>query len=911
MNRPTIYKLLLLVCLLLSTLKASAQTDGIMDLCKLKQQPMYVLCDTSQLDKTHYDTRDFIKEIQAQKIKILHPKDLTGVAHDSIYRLSLGYYYLPHKRNYYSYREYEPLYSDSIPASVLNFPNLQELHIGTFAPFIPKQLDIKFPKLQILNIWCHSGETTWENFDQSVHPKADSLGYELPYFFPKEIANLPHLHTLSYAHCATNEAMHPIPDLSHIKNIRIYNNFCDEWNANGYLFEVMPITYFFNKKFKVFSEFCQIKDIPDCMIDSNDIKHYRWDTERKYSVKGKLKKGVANGKYVIQFEDYLLPYGGFVKRYSSERFYNNGVADSVWTFRDNKQRIYKQFFINNAVIDSIKSYKYGEDYWVIKDSISEEYEERFRAFDVPIIKTIYNVQDFANRIEKITDTTGTEISYYKNGKTLYRHKKRQAESDREWIEVIKQAAQSKYYYMHDKHVTECYDKNDVLFGKYIEVHDCLSYTIYYNEKGEIRDIEIPEKHNYSRNSRGYLENLYSDLDKNKNETNYASTYYSWFRNRPKYENPFCRNNEPSMVWEQQKDNRIYQYFFSNGLIDSLKIEVLYKNKKYYRLTAYNLNDYPNRTIKREYFNHTTQQYEPYKIAYFRNDKRYAIWQSASDYYDLRFDDRDPKESIKTYSTSDENNRRVQEFYDKNNVLYKKKVVERIDGHWDDRYWINTKWKDTTYYYNIRGEQIKKIQNTGKSVVINGLTWATCNVDAPGTFTKNPEDAGMFYQWNRNVGWSNANPMVNSKGGTTWERTMPYTKYDYEEGVTYYDCTGGDTWKRAKQPCPAGWRVPTINEMQKLFHTTNVIDDWVTFNGVKGRVFIDRTNNATLFFPAAGVRGGYKGELAFVGESGSCWSTTSDGMYSAEYFNFGSGEGNAAAKYTDERTRGHSIRCVKE
>jgi len=31
----------------------------------------------------------------------------------------------------------------------------------------------------------------------------------------------------------------------------------------------------------------------------------------------------------------------------------------------------------------------------------------------------------------------------------------------------------------------------------------------------------------------------------------------------------------------------------------------------------------------------------------------------------------------------------------------------------------------------------------EGVVINGIRWATRNVDAPGTFVDNPEDAGMF------------------------------------------------------------------------------------------------------------------------------------------------------------------------
>jgi len=41
------------------------------------------------------------------------------------------------------------------------------------------------------------------------------------------------------------------------------------------------------------------------------------------------------------------------------------------------------------------------------------------------------------------------------------------------------------------------------------------------------------------------------------------------------------------------------------------------------------------------------------------------------------------------------------------------------------------------------------QETG--VVINGVKWATRNVDKPGTFVANPEDFGMLYQWNRRVG----------------------------------------------------------------------------------------------------------------------------------------------------------------
>ncbi|MCL2651326.1 MAG: InlB B-repeat-containing protein [Candidatus Azobacteroides sp.] len=118
------------------------------------------------------------------------------------------------------------------------------------------------------------------------------------------------------------------------------------------------------------------------------------------------------------------------------------------------------------------------------------------------------------------------------------------------------------------------------------------------------------------------------------------------------------------------------------------------------------------------------------------------------------------------------------------------------------------------------------------VVINGVKWATRNVDRPGTFAANPESAGMFYQWNRNVGWSTTDPLVNSDGDTTWDTSL----------------IEGDTWTDENDPCPTGWRVPTLTEIYGLSSS-----QWTTVNGVNGRVFTDQINGNSIFLPAVGFR----------------------------------------------------------
>ncbi|MDR1678711.1 MAG: leucine-rich repeat domain-containing protein [Prevotellaceae bacterium] len=172
------------------------------------------------------------------------------------------------------------------------------------------------------------------------------------------------------------------------------------------------------------------------------------------------------------------------------------------------------------------------------------------------------------------------------------------------------------------------------------------------------------------------------------------------------------------------------------------------------------------------------------------------------------------------------------------------------------------------------------------VEIAGVCWAKYNVDAPGTFTNNPEDAGMFYQWNRIVGWSVTNPLVASDG-SSWNSSW----------------TGGSAteWEAVNNPCPNGFRVPTETEIQSLVLAPN---QWET--NPAGRTFVG-DNGDTIFLPIAGYR------IAL-----GTLNSPNGGFYWGSTISIGSG-GAASLKFDNtkaERTFftkncGKLVRCVRK
>jgi uncharacterized protein (TIGR02145 family) len=176
------------------------------------------------------------------------------------------------------------------------------------------------------------------------------------------------------------------------------------------------------------------------------------------------------------------------------------------------------------------------------------------------------------------------------------------------------------------------------------------------------------------------------------------------------------------------------------------------------------------------------------------------------------------------------------------------------------------------------------------VLINGVVWSPFNVDATGKFVDNPEDFGIYYQWNR-------------KDTTDFVLCTDYIP-------TYYP----SYWLPNNNPCPKDWRVPTLDELNKLLNTEKVTSEWITENGINGYRFTEKSSGNSIFLPAAGYINCYIGLLLDVGYQGNYWSSTADGT-NAHLLGF-RGKGHCSGEASPfstigYRTGGFSIRPVAE
>ena len=241
---------------------------------------------------------------------------------------------------------------------------------------------------------------------------------------------------------------------------------------------------------------------------------------------------------------------------------------------------------------------------------------------------------------------------------------------------------------------------------------------------------------------------------------------------------------------------------------------------------------------------------------------------------------------------------------------------------------------------------------GDGVLVGGVVWAPVNCG----YDELRYPMGKLYQFGRKYGqgYNDSDehdatypgsddfvtklPVDPSEGSGTANANKFYISPEYPH--TWIASSGDDNsdWKKlwnsgtysnpvktAYDPCPDGWRVPTVNEFFKLDpiltdYNTTVTSKWVKYghNGKAGRWFSGDVPYASgmadaVFFPAAGTRNCEQGLCNARGNQGYYYasevSTSGVPSKSAYVLYFGSSEYDLFCSCIS-LARGCSVRCVK-
>ena len=183
---------------------------------------------------------------------------------------------------------------------------------------------------------------------------------------------------------------------------------------------------------------------------------------------------------------------------------------------------------------------------------------------------------------------------------------------------------------------------------------------------------------------------------------------------------------------------------------------------------------------------------------------------------------------------------------------------------------------------VDGSKTATCAVTVDGVKLNGVIWATRNVDAFGTFAATPQSFGMLYQWNRATAYVPTGPLPPTPA---WNTTSI-----------------SSTWSSTNDPCPNGWTVPTMSDFEKLLDNVNVARTYpATEGGINGFRFT--ASGKSIFLPTVGARG-TDGAYSGVGDSMYWTKTKFDNVY-AYGFVF-----NPAIILGGNYLNALSIRCVK-
>ena len=218
-----------------------------------------------------------------------------------------------------------------------------------------------------------------------------------------------------------------------------------------------------------------------------------------------------------------------------------------------------------------------------------------------------------------------------------------------------------------------------------------------------------------------------------------------------------------------------------------------------------------------------------------------------------------------------------------------------------------KTEQNTYYKSSTNEHDVA---AGTVLSMKGFALSEVNKATTNSYVENGVYLGEGVQINSllwapvNCGYEKA---IGSYKGYTWGKLYLWgessgQEYDLEyDAPTYYNNSNPQAvYEWSKNPCPTGWRVPNIGELESL---TRVSSAHESYNGQEGYWYGSNTETKLVFFPAAGYRDRQSGGQ---NRRSSC-------MYWSSTYNYGYYILNCRENKKD--TRGYDlalpVRCVKD
>ena len=225
-------------------------------------------------------------------------------------------------------------------------------------------------------------------------------------------------------------------------------------------------------------------------------------------------------------------------------------------------------------------------------------------------------------------------------------------------------------------------------------------------------------------------------------------------------------------------------------------------------------------------------------------------------------------------------------------------------------------------------------NHGPGVEIDGVIWAPVNCGYHATDFK----YGKLYQWGRKYGQGYYGEIFDIDGqlaGVYYDETVPEIKkgpvseYEgqhpnnknifYKSYSDWLDVGNNRLWnsgtesnpkKTSYDPCPEGWRVPTVSEIKKIGGAEKGIN---TSNQIG--FFHGNEDETQIFFPAAGNRSGTTSDAEYRGNRARYWSSSPESAKNnsrifALIFTYAYDTNYVAEGYVN-RSTALSIRCVRE